>query len=69
MEQKNNGIKKFTAILFYPKNEAGGWVKRPRKYRGITNLPNFLKFARLTGAEYLNLYDSRSRKFEGREWL
>ena len=61
MEQKQT----FNAIIFFPAADA----IYPRKYRNITKLQNFLKFALNSGGWYVNLYDAKTRKFERREWL
>ena len=55
----------FNAIVFF-KPETG---KKPRKYRNITKLPNFLKFALISGGWYVNLYNGKDKKFERREYL
>ena len=57
--------KLYTAIIFYD-NEKG---YRPRKYRNISNLENFLKFAKNSGGWYVNLYCKRTAKFEARKYL
>ena len=57
--------KLYTGIIFF-KPEQG---KTPRKYRNISNLQNFLKFASKSCGWYVNLYDKQSAKFEGREYL
>lgn len=57
--------KSYTAIVFYPENAK----IRPRKYRNISRLDNFLEFARKSGAIYVNLYSTKDRKFEARKWL
>lgn len=57
--------KSYTAIVFFPEN-----LKiRPRKYRNITRLENFLKFAQNSGGLYVNLYSTKDKKFEARKWL
>lgn len=57
--------KLFTAIIFFkPEREL-----KPRKYRNINNLENFLKFAEKSGGWYVNLYCKRSAKFEARKYL
>lgn len=61
MNQKQS----FNAIIFFPPGDA----VYPRKYRNITKLQNFLKFALNSGGWYVNLYDAKTRKFERREWL
>jgi hypothetical protein len=55
----------YNAIIFFPVGDD----RRPRKYRNITRLDNFLKFARSSGGWYVNLYFAKDRKFDRREWL
>jgi len=58
-------MKLFTAIIFFkPKTGI-----TPRKYRNIKNVDNLLKFAFKSGGWYVNLYDKRTKKFEGREYV
>ena len=57
--------KLYTAIVFFPENLGIA----PRKYRNISNLENFAKFAQKSGGWYMNLYDKRSAKFEARRYL
>jgi hypothetical protein len=55
----------YNAIVFFkPEKNI-----KPRKYRNISNLENFAKFAEKSGAWYLNLYCKRSAKFEARKYL
>lgn len=57
--------KLFTGIIFFkPETQTP-----PRKYRNISNVQNFLKFAQKSGGWYVNLYDKRSSKFEARKYL
>jgi hypothetical protein len=58
-------MKLFTAIIFF-KPETG---IAPRKYRNINNVQNMLKFALKSGGLYVNLYCTRTKEFEGREYL
>jgi len=58
-------MKLFTAIIFF-KPETG---IAPRKYRNINNVDNLLKFALKSGGWYVNLYCTRTKEFEGREYL
>ena len=58
-------MKLCTAIIFF-KPETG---IKPRKYRNINNVQNMLKFALKSGGWYVNIYDKRTKKFEGREYL
>lgn len=48
--------KKFSATLFFPAEKQ----IRPRKYRNITLLANFSRFAANSGAAYINLYDQET---------
>lgn len=61
----NNKKTIYTAIMFFPAFEQ----KRTRKYRNISNLPNFLNFALKEGAWYINLYNAQNGKFEGRKYV
>ena len=57
--------KLYTAIVFfYPNSNI-----KPRKYRNINNIENFLKFAKNEGGWYVNLYCKLSAKFEARKYL
>lgn len=58
-------IKTFNAIIFFDQNAK----IQPRKYRNITKIDNFLKFALKSGGLYVNLYNAKDRKFEARKWL
>jgi hypothetical protein len=60
-----NNKKTYNAILFFPPERG----IRPRKYRNISKLDNFLKFARNSGGWYVNLYNAIDRKFEAREYV
>lgn len=55
----------FTGIIFFdPLSQI-----QPRKYRNISNVPNFLKFAKKSGGVYVNLYFKENKKFSHRESL
>jgi hypothetical protein len=41
----------------------------PRKYRRVTNLDNFADFCRNSGANYINVYERRTKRFYCRIWL
>jgi hypothetical protein len=53
-----------TAIVFFKPG-----TMRPRKYHNINNLVKFARFCQDLGAYYINLYNIKDGKFEGREWL
>ena len=55
----------FTGIIFYDPQTN----KRPRKYRNISHLENFLKFAQKEGGWYVNLYFKKDAKFSPRRYL
>ena len=55
--------KLFTAIIFFPANSG----KKPAKYRNISNVASFAKFAQRSKAEYANWYDKDTREFVGRQ--
>lgn len=55
----------YTAIIFFPELEK----KDPYKYRNITQVDNFMKFAKKIGGHYVNLYEKKTRKFYCRVWL
>jgi hypothetical protein len=55
----------YSATIFFPINDG----RRPRKYRNISNLSNFLKFAANSGGWYVNLYSQFEGKFEARKYL
>ena len=56
---------KYNAIIFFSPERA----ILPRKYRNITQLENFLIYAKKSGAWYVNLYNAKDRKFELRKYL
>lgn len=55
----------FTGIIFFDPTTG----INPRKYRNISNLSNFLKFAQKSGGVYVNLYFKDNKKFSHRESL
>jgi hypothetical protein len=55
----------YTAIIFY-KPDTG---ITPRKYRNISNIENFAKFAIKSGGWYMNLYFKKNKKFAIRKSL
>lgn len=65
IHKMDNKKQLFTGIIFYP----AASQKRPRKYRNINNVSNFLKFALKTGGWYVNLYDKETRLYCGRKYL
>ena len=40
-----------------------------RKYRNISNIANFTNFARSINADYFNLYEKATRKFQERIYI
>ena len=56
---------KYNAIIFFNPEMA----ITPRKYRNITQLENFLIYAKKSGGWYVNLYNAKDRKFELRKYL
>jgi len=55
--------KLFTAIIFFDPSTG----KTPAKYRNISNVQSFAKFAQRAGAVYANWYDKYSREFIERQ--
>lgn len=55
----------YNAIVFFQPDQQ----KKPRKYRNISHLENFAKFAQKEGAWYMNLYFAKSAKFSHRTYL
>jgi hypothetical protein len=53
-----------TAIVFFKPG-----TKRPRKYNNINNVVKFARFCQDLGAYYINYYNKKDGKFEGRKWL
>jgi hypothetical protein len=58
-------MKIYNAIIFY----APEMGIKPKKYRNISKLDNFLKFALKDGGTYVNLYFAIDAKFSHREYL
>jgi hypothetical protein len=58
-------MKIYNAIIFY----APEMGIKPKKYRNISKLDNFLKFARNSGGWYVNLYNAIDKKFEARKYV
>lgn len=52
----------YTAIVFFDNQEV-------RKYRNITNIDNFTKFAKSLNAVYFNIYQKTTRKFQERIYI
>lgn len=53
----------YSAIVFMLDNTPA------RKYRNISNINNFTNFARSIGADYFNLYEKTTRKFQERIYI
>lgn len=53
----------YTAIVFFD------YRQEARKYRNITNIDNFTKFAKSLDAVYFNLYEKSTRKFQERIYI
>lgn len=59
----------FTAII-YTSIPQVGTNKQFLKYRSINNIEKFKKFAIMfPGAQYVNLYDKKTKQFIRREYL
>ena len=58
-------MKLYNAIIFF---DPVTGIK-PRKYRNISNMSNFLKFAQKSGGLYVNTYLAINKKFDGRKSL
>jgi len=55
--------KLYTDIVFMLDNTPA------RKYRNISNINSFINFARSINADYINLYEKASRKFQERIYI
>jgi hypothetical protein len=54
----------YSAIVFWKDN------RQPiRKYRNISNINNFINFARSLDAEYFNLYEKTTRLYVERVYI
>ena len=53
----------YSAIVFMADNTPA------RKYRNISNINNFTNFARSIGADYFNLFEKTTRKFQQRIYI
>jgi hypothetical protein len=56
--------KLYSAIVFWKDNS-----QSIRKYRNISNINNFINFARSIDAEYFNLYEKTTRLFVERIYI
>ena len=54
----------YSAIVFWKDN-----VQPIRKYRNISNINNFINFARSIDAEYFNLYEKTTRLYVERIYI
>lgn len=54
----------YSAIVFWKDN-----VQPIRKYRNISNINNFINFARSINAEYFNLYEKTTRLYVERIYI
>jgi len=54
----------YSAIVFWKDN-----VQPIRKYRNISNINNFINFARSLDAEYFNLYEKTTRLYVERIYI
>jgi hypothetical protein len=54
----------YSAIVFWKDN-----VQPIRKYRNISNINNFINFARTLDAEYFNLYEKTTRLYVERIYI
>ena len=61
---QNMNKQTFSATLFFRPGD-----KRPRKYRNISNVQNFMIFATKINTWYINWYDQKSGKFTKRQYL
>jgi len=53
----------YSAIVFMTDNTPA------RKYRNISNINNFINFARSINADYINIYEKTTRKFQERIYI
>jgi len=56
--------KLYSAIVFWKDNS-----QSIRKYRNISNINNFINFARSIDAEYFNLYEKTTRLYVERIYI
>jgi len=56
--------KLYSAIVFFKDN-----IQPIRKYRNISNINNFINFARLIDAEYFNLYEKDTKLYVERIYI
>ena len=54
----------YSAIVFWKDN-----IQPIRKYRNISNINNFINFARSLDAEYFNLYEKTTRLYIERIYI
>ena len=54
----------YSAIVFFKDN-----IQPIRKYRNISNINNFINFARSLDAEYFNLYEKTTRLYIERIYI
>jgi hypothetical protein len=54
----------YSAIVFWKDN-----IQPIRKYRNISNINNFINFARSLDAEYFNLYEKTTRLYVERIYI
>ena len=54
----------YSAIVFWKDN-----IQPIRKYRNISNINNFINFARSLDAEYFNLYDKTTKLYVERIYI
>jgi len=54
----------YSAIVFWKDN-----VQPIRKYRNISNINNFINFAKSLDAEYFNLYEKTTRLYVERIYI
>lgn len=55
----------YNAIVFFPKESK----IKPRKYRNISNPVGFSNFCLSVGAEYINFYTAKDKKYSHRIYL
>jgi hypothetical protein len=56
--------KLFTIISFFPPGDA----RQPCKYRNISNIDHYSKFALKAGFAYSNIYEKETRQYWGRKY-
>ena len=54
-----------SATIFFGDNE----IKKPRKYRNISNKISFIRFAEKQNARHINFYNQKTKEFIHRHYI